>query len=470
MKGRKEVAVLKTATWVGLKRVVSVCSALAVLLALAGPLAGMAVAQEPDGRHAVVITVDGVINPVKERYIDRAITTAQEDGATLLIIRLDTPGGLLDSTRDIVEQLLDSAVPTAVYVSPRGARAGSAGTFITAAANFAVMAPGSNIGAATPVSSTGQELNETLASKVENDAAALIRSIAQERGRNEELLEATVREAASYSAQEAVDGNVVDFIAEDMEGLLIQLDGLEAETSEGTVVLETAGLETYDLDKTFLESLLEFLADPNVSFLLLSIGGLGIVIELFNPGLIVPVVVGVICLILAFVALGNMPVNWAGVALILLAIVLAAAEVAVAGFGVLGVASIVSLIIGGLLLFAQFGDASPTLPHLGVNRWLIAGVAVVTGGGVIYLAREALKSRRERRADPVDAIVGQTGSVAVSMEPRGSVRVANDTWSAVSADGSHIPAGEQVIVVSVQGLTLTVARRDPPDSRIRITE
>ena len=171
------------------------------------------------------MTVDGVINPVKERFISRAIDQAREDGATLLVIRLDTPGGLLNSTREIVEELLESPVPVAVYVSPRGARAGSAGTFITAAANFAVMAPGSNIGAASPISGTGEDLPDTLAGKVENDAAALIRSIAQERGRNQDLLEATVREAASYSATEAVASNVVDFIAEDLDVLLAKLDG-----------------------------------------------------------------------------------------------------------------------------------------------------------------------------------------------------------------------------------------------------
>jgi membrane-bound serine protease (ClpP class) len=325
------------------------------------------------------------------------------------------------------------------------------------------MSPGSNIGAATPVSSTGQDLDETLASKVENDAAALIRSIAQERGRNAELLEETVREAASYTALEAVDGNVVDFIAEDLENLLLQLNGQTAETSEGTVTLETEDLGIRELEKNLLEKLLEFLADPNVSFLLLSIGGLGIVIELFNPGLLVPVIVGGICLILAFVSLGNLPVNWAGVALILLAIVLAAAEVAVVGFGVLGVASVVSLVLGGLFLFAQFGDSSPTLPHLGVNRWLIASVAGAAGLSVIYLAREAVKSRRERQADAAESIVGKTGSVTVPVDPRGAVRVANDTWTAESADGSHISAGEKVRVVSIDGLVLTVARQDPPD-------
>ena len=330
-----------------LRRLMLVCSAVALLLGTAGLLTSGVQAQVPAEPHALVITVAGVINPVKDRYIKRAIEESVEAGAALLIIRLDTPGGLLNSTRDIVEQLLSSPVPTAVYVSPAGARAGSAGTFITAAANFAVMAPGTNIGAATPVSSTGQDLDETLASKVENDAAALIRSIADERGRNSQLLEATVREAASYTAREAVDGRVADFIAEDIDDLLSQLDGRMAQIADGESVLETEGLPQRTLEKDLLETILEFLSDPNVSFLLLSIGGLGIVIELFNPGLIAPVVVGVICLILAFVALGNLPVNWAGVALILLAIALAAAEVVVVGFGILGVASAVSLVIGG---------------------------------------------------------------------------------------------------------------------------
>ena len=349
---------------------------------------------------------------------------AYSDGAELLVITLDTPGGLLTSTRDIVEQLLSSPVPTAVYVSPHGAQAGSAGTFITAAANFAAMAPGSNIGAATPVSATGQDLDETLASKVENDAAALIRSIADERGRNAELLEATVREAASYSAREAVEGNVVDFISEDLSDLMSQVNGRVVETPAGRVTLNTEGLLVRELEKSLLESILEFLADPNVSFLLLTVGGLGIVIELFNPGLIAPVVVGVICLILAFVALGNLPVNWAGVALILLAIVLAAAEVVVAGFGILGIASAISLVIGGLLLFAQFGETSPTLPDVSVNRWLIVGTGITAAVSVLYLARQAVKSRREQPVASMVAIVGEIGVVTSPLSPRGTVRVA----------------------------------------------
>ena len=449
------------------RRLLLLCSALALLLAVVGPLAGSLRAQETTGPHVLVISVDGVINPVKDRYIARAIEEAVASDAMLLVIKLDTPGGLLNSTRDIVEQLLASPVPTAVYVSPPGAHAGSAGTFITAAAHFAAMAPGTNIGAATPVSSTGQDLDETLASKVENDAAALIRSIAQERDRNAELLEATVREAASYSAQEALDGNVVDFIADDMGHLLSQLHGQTAQTPTGLITLETNGVGTRHLDKNLLEQILEFLSDPNVSFLLLTIGGLGIVIELFNPGLIAPVVVGVIFLILAFIALGSLPVNWGGVALIILAIVLAAAEVVVAGFGILGIASVVSLVIGGLLLFAQFGEPSPTLPPLSVNRWLIVGTGIVAAVSVLYFARQAVKSRRERPADPAVAIIGETGAVTASLEPRGTVRVANDTWTAVSADGNSIEAGESITVVRVDGLVLTVTRSpgfDPVNS------
>ena len=253
------------------------------ILGLVGGLVGTALAQT-QAPHVLVLKVDGVINPVKERLIQRAIQRAEDDEATLLVIELDTPGGLLDSTRKIVEGMLATNTPTVVYVSPRGARAGSAGTFITAAAHFAVMSPASNIGAATPVSGAGEDLPETLANKVTNDAAALIRSIAQERGRNADKLEETVRQAASFTAMEAVELNVVDFIAEDLEDLLAQLDGQTVATNSGTLTLDTRDLQQRRVSKTFLEHFLEFISDPNVTFILITIGGLGIVIELFNPG------------------------------------------------------------------------------------------------------------------------------------------------------------------------------------------
>ena len=435
---------------------------LATVMVLAG-LTGQLLAKSGQEPHVLIMTVDGVINPVKERFISRAIDQAQEDGAKLLIIELDTPGGLLSSTRKIVEELLESSIPITVYVSPSGARAGSAGTFITAAANFAVMAPGSNIGAAAPVSGAGEDLPDTLAIKVENDAAALIRSIAQERGRNQELLEATVQESASYSAAEAVESNIVDFIAEDVDDLLAKLDGRTVETSAGSRILNTWDLRQKDLGKNILEHFLEFISDPNVAFLLLTIGGLGIVIELFNPGLIVPAVVGIISLLLAFLAVGNLPVNWAGVVFILLAVALAGFEVAVSGFGVLGIGAIVSLAVGGLLLFTQFGDASPTLPPIAVSRWVVGTTVGVAALALAYFVKNTVESRRAGLPGQASLIVGQTATVSDTLDPRGVVRIANETWTAVSQDGTVVGIGEPVKVTGIDGLILTVSRCEQTD-------
>ena len=426
-----------------------------------GPV--LARARQPNSSHALVMTVDGIINPVKEGFISRAIDRAEEDGAELLVIQLDTPGGLLSSTREIVELLLESPVPVAVFVSPKGARAGSAGTFITAAANFAVMASGTNIGAATPISSTGQDLEDTLASKIENDTAALIRSIAQTRGRNQDKLEETVRSAASYSAQEALADNVVDLIADNLEDLLAKLDGLTADTSVGIVELQTRGLEQRPFSKNILEHFLEFISDPNVSFILLTVGGLGIVVEMFNPGLIAPGVVGVICLLLAFLAVGNLPVNWAGVVFVILATVLTVLEIVVAGFGILGVGAVVSLIVGGLILFTQFGDASPTMPTIEVSRWLLSGTGGVVTLALAYVVGLAYQSRKQGPPEKALALAGMQGTVTGELTPRGVVLVGNETWTAISEDDSVIPIGEQVEVRRVDGLVLTVFRQSDPD-------
>ena len=414
-----------------------------LITGMLGPV--LARAQGPNSPHALVMTVDGIINSVRESFISRAIDQAEEDGAELLIIQLDTPGGLLSSTREIVELLLESPVPVAVYVSPKGARAGAAGTFITAAGNFAVMSPGTNIGAATPISATGEDLDDTLANKVENDAAAFIRSIAQTRGRNEDKLEATVRSAASYSAQEALADNVVDLIAEDLGDLLEQLDGLTADTALGLVVVETEGLEIRTLEKNILEHFLEFISDPNVSFILLTVGGLGIVVEMFNPGLIAPGVVGVICLLLASV-------------LIVL-------EVVVAGFGILGVGAIVSLMVGGLILFTQFGDSSPTMPSIGVSRWLLSGTGGVAALTLVYVVGLAYQSRKQGPPEKASALTGMRGRVTGELTPRGIVLVGNETWTAISEDDSLIHIGEPVEVRSVDGLILTVFRQKYPESQ-----
>ena len=435
-----------------------------ILLSLLLPIVGWLL--EPSSARAqapsvVVIKIDGVINGVKDRFISRAIDQAVEDEAVLLVIELDTPGGLLDSTRKIVEQLLEAPLPIAVFVSPRGARAGSAGTFITAAGHFAVMAPGTNIGAATPISGTGEDLEDTLASKVENDAAALIRSIAQERGRNQDKLEETVREAASFSAREAVELNVVDFIANDLDDLLAQLNGQVVETTSGIRTLDTRDLSRTRVNKNLLENFLEFISDPNVSFILFSIGGLGIVIELFNPGLIAPGVVGVIALLLAFLAFGNLPVNYAGVAFILVAIGLVALEVVVAGFGILGVGAIVCFIVGALIIF---GGTSPTMPSAPVSRWLVGGVSGAVAIGLFYVVWTAYQSRRAGRQPMTPALVGMSGTVTGELDPRGVIRVGSETWTAISEDGNVIKIGEPVIVSKVDGLILTVSREDNENS------
>ena len=429
------------------------------LLAIVAGLTGIAAAQ-PSNRHVLLIEVDGIINPVVERFIGRAVERAEEGDAELLVVRLDTPGGLLDSTRKIVEHLLNAEAPTAVYVAPRGAFAASAGTFITAAGTFAVMAPGTNIGAASPVGGGGEELPETLKDKVTNDAAALMRSIADERGRNGEKLEETVRQATSYSADEAVTLNMVDFVARDLPDLLAQLDGREALTPAGPVVLHTSDAEVRDLRMSMVERLLQFLSHPNVSFMLLSLGSLGILVELLNPGLVAPGVVGAILLILAFVTLGNLSVNWAGVVLILLAVGLAVLEVYVAGFGILGVGAVVSFLLGGLLLFFHTGVPSPTMPRLSVSLWVLVPtfLAVVGSGG--WIAFTIIKSRREQPEQTVSHLVGATGYVTTELAPRGTVRVESELWSAVSETGQVIPEGEDIQVIQVSGAVLTVVRRE----------
>ena len=429
---------------------------------LALGIAGPALSQS---RHALVAEVDGMINPVTQRYISRVVDRGERDGSEVVIIKLNTPGGLLDSTRKIVEDLLSDRVPTAVYVYPSGAQAASAGTFITAAANFAVMAPGTNIGAAAPVAGGGEDVPETLKSKVVEDTLALMRAIAEIRNRNAEALEDTITEPnpRAYDTRQAVDLKVVGFAAESISDLLRQIDGKTLEMESGPRTLDTRGLVLRDMKMNFIEKFLFFLADPNVSFILLSLGGLGLVVELFNPGLIIPGVTGVILLILAFLSFGNLPVNWAAVGLIILAAVLLIAEVFVAGFGVLGIGAIVSFILGGLLLFSSFGAPSPTMPDIGVNLWLLgtfAGVFALLG---FWFLRTVVQSRRGSRSfgrPPPSPLLGAVGMATEDLSPRGTVYVESEEWTAVTEGDIFIGKGERVKVLKVEGTVLTVARPD----------
>ncbi|MSQ21984.1 MAG: nodulation protein NfeD [Dehalococcoidia bacterium] len=426
--------------------------------AVALGLVGVAHAKE---RHVLVLEVNGIINQVTERFIAREVRRAEEDEATLIIIKLDTPGGLLDSTRKITQHLLNADVPSVVYVTPRGAQAASAGTFITAAATFAVMAPGTNIGAASPVGSSGEDLPQTLKSKAFSDAAAEMRGIATLRGRNAEKLEATVLQALSFTADEAVKSNLVDFIASDMDDLLAQLNGREAQLRPPTgpkVVLDTQNVVMRTTDMSLVDQLLRFLADPNIAFLLLSLGGLGLLVELISPGLIAPGVVGAILLVVALVVLGSLSVNWAGVVLILMAIALAVLEVYVGGFGILGIGAIVSFVLGGFLLFFHGATRSPTMPSLSVSLWVLVPTVAVLAGGGGWVIWTMIKSRREQGGEDTPRVLGATGYSATELAPRGVVQVAGEQWSAVSADRTTIPAGQEVRVTGVSGATVTVVR------------
>ena len=441
-------------------RAVRIAIVLTSLLALLAGFAGVVRGQSND--EVIVAEVDAIITGFTRNFFTRVFDLAEQDDAQLVVIMLDTPGGELGATREIVELLLESNVPSAVFVSPRGARAGSAGTFITAAANFAVMAPGTNIGAATPISGTGEELPETLSNKVTNDAAALLRSVADERGRNGDRLEDTVRQAASFSATEAVEFGVVDFIAEDLNDLLRQLDGRTALTPAGEMVLSTADAEVRRVKMNVLELLLNLLANPNIAFLLLSLGGLGLTVELLSPGLIIPGVAGAIMLLLAFLALGSLPVNWAGVAFILLAFVLFLLEVAVSGFGALGIGAAISFIVGSLLLFAHFGPAPPTAPTLRVNLMVLIPVAVALGGGGAVVLWSMVRSRKVQPGKAsegmAERLVGKAGRAVGRLNPDGVVWVDSEEWLATSEDARMVRAGDRIVVTRVEGIRVYVRR------------
>ncbi len=450
--------------------VASVCLGL-ICLGIFGLLASHAPVSAQDA-PVFLLKIEKIINPVKARVIARAVEKAEEAGAPLLVIEINTPGGLYDSTRDIVGTLLESRVPVAVFVSPRGAHAGSAGTYITAAAHIAAMAPGTNIGAATPVSGGGEELPETLADKVTNDAAALIRSIADERGRNADALEETVRSAASFSAAEAVEAGIIDLVADNISDLLNAVDGLTVVTAAGEQELDTAGSATERINLQWRERFVDFIANPNIAFLLLSLGGLGLVIEMITPGTIGPGVAGAICLLLAFLALGNLPFNWAGIVFIALAGVLAVLEVFISGFGALGVGAVVSLVVGGLLLFGglgSFGGIPANFPDLSVSLWALGSVGGILALSAGYIAFEAVRSRRGHAAagsaptvgdsdgrSEAGHLIGQTGVVTSALEPRGIIALSDETWSAISAERIYVPVGRPVRVVGSDGLIVMV--------------
>jgi membrane-bound serine protease (ClpP class) len=416
------------------------------LLAVAAP----AVAQEDATTTVPSIELDGEISPATAGWIGTALDDAAEADAPLAIIRLDTPGGLDSSMRDIVQDILAAPMPVVVYVYPNGARAGSAGVFITQAADVAAMAPETNIGSASPITSTGGDIEGTLGRKVANDAAAYLRALAGEHGRNPELAERMVHEATNVSAREALDAGLIDLIAGDQGELLTELDGFRVQGPKATT-LETAGYEIEEKDTPLRYEVLQALVDPNIAFLLLLIGLIGITLEILSPGAIIPGVLGSVALVLGLIGTLQLPVAAAGLALLVLAFVLIVAEAHLPTGGLLGVLGIAALVAGGLLLFDD-GDGGEA-----VSPWVAVPVAVVLGGGLIAVGQRVMTARRREVTTGQEELIGSTGRVRVALDPVGQVFVQGALWRARADGDERIEVGGAVRVEAIDGLTLIVA-------------
>ncbi len=410
------------------------------------------------GEQADVLVAHGVIDPVMARFIDRGIGQAEAEHAQCAIIELDTPGGLDSAMRAIVQRIMGARVPIVVYVAPSGARAASAGVFITLAANIAAMAPATNIGAAHPVSVTGGNISGTMETKVVNDAVAYIRAIAEKRGKNADWAEKAVRKSVSLTAQEALNNGVIDLIAPTIGDLLAQLNGRTVELLSGTVILHTAGARLHWIRMSFPERFIHTLIDPNIAYLLFTLGMWGIIAEFFHPGMYIPGLTGAILLVLGFIAFGSLPVNWGGIGLILLGIILFILDIKVTGF-ILSIFGAVSFILGSLLLFRPFHVPSPALPRFTVNPWEIVAVTAGLFAFFGFAVTKVITSQHTQVATGVTRVVGMTGEAVTPLNPTGIVRVSGEEWSAQALD-PPIAAGEHVIVRGVDRLTLKVQKRN----------
>lgn len=402
--------------------------------------------------HIDVHPVEGVINPVIVEYMIQSIQRAEEERATAVVFQLDTPGGLVESTRLIVKALLNAKVPTVVYVSPSGARAASAGTFITMAGHVAAMAPGTNIGAAHPVSGEGKDIEGDMRKKAENDLAAFARSIADKRGRNADWAEQAVRESDSITETEAQEKKVIDLIAEDVPDLLSKLDGWKVTIPAGEATLQTATATINYRHMSWRQQVLAVISHPQFALMLLSLGSLGLLIELYNPGLIFPGVIGAISLLLAFYSLQTLPVNYAGLALIGLALLLFILETQVSSFGMLTVGGIVSMFLGSLMLIDSPED------YLRIPISTIILVVGTTAAIFTFIIGAALRSVGRQPVSGQEGMIGETGTVQERIAPAGTVFLHGSFWKAQSSNSTPIEAGETVRVVDVEGLKLTVEK------------
>ena len=428
----------------------------ALALGLAGGLAGVADAQPAQTPRVTLGRIEGVINPITVRYVERVIQGAEESGAAAVVFSMDTPGGLIDSTYKITSIFLNARVPVVVYVAPSGAHAASAGTFITMAAHVAAMAPATNIGAAHPVSAGGGDIEGDLRAKAENDAVAQITKIAKARGRNEQWAEDAVRKSVSIREDEAVKIDVIDVVASDVSELLAKIDGREVVLPHQTVALRTRGAPVDEDPRNPLEVFLHLITDPQIAVLLFTLGTYGIIFELSNPSLIFPGVVGVICIVLALFAFGTLDANAAGIALMVFAVLLFVAEVWVTSHGILTAGGIAALLFGTIILFPAVRPTFPGIRYT-VEPWVIL---FTVGSNALFfglLVRLLVRTKRVPLVTDLSHLVGAYGVTRSALAPHGIVRADGEEWTAASAAGD-IPAGTPVRVLRVEGLALIVER------------
>jgi membrane-bound serine protease (ClpP class) len=432
------------------------------LVAIAAGLviAGAAAAQEGTG-NAVSIELSGSIDPATEAWMGRALEDAANDAAELVIIRLDTPGGLDSSMREIVKDVIAAPMPVVAYVAPNGARAASAGLFVTQAADVAAMAPQTNIGSASPISIGGGDIGEVLGEKIENDAAAYVRALTEEHGRNPDLAEEMVREATNVTAAEALADGLIDVVAGDTGDLLAQLDGFEVQGPKAAT-LDTDGLEVEERDMPFQYEVLQIIVNPNIAFLLVLAGIIGLMIEIFSPGLVVPGATGLVSLVVGLFATAQLPVTVAGVVLLLIGVGLLVAETQLPTGGIMGVLGAISLAISGLLLFDTNSESFE------VSVPLVIAIAAVFSATIILVGRKVMEARRGRVHTGYEELLGAQGDVRVPIDPVGQVFIQGALWRAEAAAGAGegpIPTGDRVEVEEVEGLTLKVRPvASPPET------
>ncbi len=397
------------------------------------------------------LTLDGAIGPVAHKMISEALDRAEVAKSEALVIEMDTPGGLLSTTRLICKDLLAAKVPVVVYVSPSGARAGSAGVFITLAAHLAAMAPGTNIGAAHPVGIGGfggSDTSKVMSDKATNDAAAFARTLAERNGKNVEWAERAVRESVSATETEALDSGIVDMIVSTRDSLLLRLDGHIVQIEGISDTLHTAGAEVHETPISLRLKILSLIADPNIAYIFLLLGIYGLFFELYNPGAILPGVVGSLSLILAFFSLQLLPLNWAGLLLILLAIILFLLEIKITSYGLLSIGGVISMVLGSLMLF------EPVKTGVRVGLELIIPASIVTALFFVFVVGMGLRAQHKKVKTGKEGLIGEHGTVMTLLSPRGKVTVHGEWWDAVS--DVEVQVGVKVRVVGVDGMTLIV--------------